>query len=86
MQLFLLVIAHAGAMGHRGQAATRAALTGTYSWRNVTEDVALFVRQCLKCMCVGNGKVPRPLAYRVVDEVQEVPEASLARLRENAFI
>ncbi|RHZ03186.1 hypothetical protein DYB31_013378 [Aphanomyces astaci] len=25
-------------------------------------------------------------AYRVADEVQEVPEASLARLRENAFI
>ncbi|RHZ22496.1 hypothetical protein DYB37_013479 [Aphanomyces astaci] len=40
-QLTLLVIAHAGAMGHRGQAATRAALTGTFSWRNVTEDVAL---------------------------------------------
>ncbi|KAF0707151.1 hypothetical protein AaE_013747 [Aphanomyces astaci] len=60
-QLTLLVIAHAGAMGHRGQAATRAALTGTFSWRNVTEDVALFVRQCLQCMCVGNGTVPRPL-------------------------
>ncbi|RLO04635.1 hypothetical protein DYB28_007680, partial [Aphanomyces astaci] len=111
-QLTLLVIAHAGAMGHRGQAATRAALTGTFSWRNVTEDVALFVRQWLPC--VGNGTVPRPLgetrhaklgagkapitamtmlppghslsAYRVADEVQEVPEASLARLREDDFI
>ncbi|RHZ08593.1 hypothetical protein DYB31_007962, partial [Aphanomyces astaci] len=111
-QVTLLVIAHAGAMGHRGQAATRAALTGTFSWRNVTEDVALFVRQWLPC--VGNGTVPRPLgetrhaklgagkapitamtmlppghslsAYRVADEVQEVPEASLARLREDDFI
>jgi len=61
LQLTLLVIAHAGAMGHRGQAATKDALAEVFTWRGMAEDINLFVGHCLQCMTVGTGTVPRPL-------------------------
>ena len=61
LQLTLLVIAHAGAMGHRGQAATKDALAEVFTWRGMAEDVNLFVGHCLQWMTVGTGTVPRPL-------------------------
>ncbi|KAH9092351.1 hypothetical protein LEN26_018494 [Aphanomyces euteiches] len=61
LQLSILVIAHAGAMGHRGMSATKTALMQRFTWKGIGEDAELFVRNCLQCMCVGSGVVPRPL-------------------------
>jgi hypothetical protein len=61
LQLSLLIIAHAGAMGHRGSGATRQSLAGVFSWKGLHQDAEAFVKGCLQCMCAGQGHVPRPL-------------------------
>ena len=45
LQLSLLVIAHAGAMGHRGVAATRTALQEIFVWTKMGVDVEAFVSE-----------------------------------------
>jgi hypothetical protein len=45
LQLSLLVIAHAGAMGHRGMKATEQALKETFCWVGLQDDAAVFVRK-----------------------------------------
>ena len=61
LQLSLLVIAHAGAMGHRGVVATRTALQEIFVWTKMGADVEAFVSECLHCNCVGGDMVPRPV-------------------------
>ncbi|KAH9143217.1 hypothetical protein AeRB84_012767 [Aphanomyces euteiches] len=61
LQWSLLIVAHAGSMGHRGVEATRTALMEKFTWRGISDDVAAFVSNCLQCMCNGPAMVPRPL-------------------------
>lgn len=61
LQLALLTIAHCGAMGHRGVIATRTGLMEIFTWRGIAKDVETFVGNCLQCMCLGAGFIPRPL-------------------------
>ena len=61
MRQRLLIIAHAGISGHRGQYATEKILSSVYFWKGMKDDVADFVRACLHCLSVKGGrKVPRP--------------------------
>ena len=61
LQLSLLVVAHAGAMGHRGGSATCQALKDHFVWMGMDNDVKAFVSNCLQCMCVAGEMVPTPL-------------------------
>jgi hypothetical protein len=61
LQLSLLVIAHAGAMGPRGMKATEQALKETFCWVGLQEDAAAFVGECLQCRCIDGEMVPRPI-------------------------
>lgn len=61
LQLSLLVIAHAGAMGHRGGVATKRALHTMFTWKGLPNDAEKFVANCSQCLSVGGEKVPRPI-------------------------
>ena len=50
MQTRLMVVAHAGAAGHRGQQTTMQALTVRYVWPDMKQQVWQFVRACLLCL------------------------------------
>ncbi|POM81780.1 Hypothetical protein PHPALM_204 [Phytophthora palmivora] len=60
LQQRLCIIVHAGAMGHRGIAATTQGLKQVFSWGSLAVDVQTFVRNCLHCMTGGVKTVPRP--------------------------
>lgn len=63
LKVKLLVLAHAGAAGHRGSDATHAALSEEFTWIGMRKDVADFTDDCLLCIMARDGKrVPRPLA------------------------
>ncbi len=61
LQLSLLAIAHAGAMGRRGMKATEQALKETFNWVGLQDDAAAFVRECLQCRCIEGKMVPRTI-------------------------
>ena len=61
LQLSLFVIAHAGAMGHRGSAATKKVLWDKFHWKGMSADASEFVANCLQCLSVGGTMVPRPI-------------------------
>ena len=61
LQLSLMVIAHAGAMGHRGATATKKVLRDKFHWTGMTMDTSEFVANCLQCLSVGGTTVPRPI-------------------------
>ena len=57
----LLVIAHAGAAGHRGQRVTERDLKARFIWSELAQQVSEFVRQCLLCCKTrGGGGCPAP--------------------------
>ena len=61
LQLRLIIIAHCGSAGHRGQHATFTALSERFFWPNMRADVDEFLRQCLHCLPGKSGdRVPRP--------------------------
>ncbi len=60
LQLSLLVIAHAVAMGHRGVKATEQALKETFCWVGLQVDAATFIRECLQCRCIEGGGIGTP--------------------------
>ena len=65
----LLVIAHMGAAGHRGEQATWTALFQKFWWPKLREDVQVFVRDCIQCVKVAGGRViPRPLGEQIKAE------------------
>jgi hypothetical protein len=62
LQQRLLVIAHAGAAGHRGQTVTLQVLRAKFIWPNMEQQVRQFVRGCLLCCKTRAGTVvPPPL-------------------------
>lgn len=62
LQLSIICVAHTGHMGHRGADATLSTIRENYSWKFMKEDVNIFVKNCLGCICTRSGKhVPRPL-------------------------
>jgi hypothetical protein len=73
LQLSLLVIAHAGAMGHRGMKATEQALKETLCWAGLQDDAVAFVRECLQCRCIDGEMVPRPIGEVLHAVEQNVP-------------
>jgi hypothetical protein len=56
----LCIIAHQGAAGHRGVAATTQGVSNMFEWAAIKEDVKAFVNGCLHCLCVDGEMVPRP--------------------------
>ena len=56
----LLVIAHAGLAGHRGQDITVKRLTAQVWWPGIKEEILGFVRGCLLCLKTKGGKVEPP--------------------------
>ncbi|KAJ8558819.1 hypothetical protein ON010_g8630 [Phytophthora cinnamomi] len=65
LQTRLCVVAHAGAAGHRGVAATLKHLNDVFIWDGMDESVRNFVDGCLHCMRVDGTKVPRPFGEAV---------------------
>ncbi|CAM9997209.1 unnamed protein product, partial [Chrysoparadoxa australica] len=60
MHMRLMVVAHTGASGHRGIAATLLKLKDYY-WASMQADVKQFIQACLSCKDTGRGdKIPRP--------------------------
>ena len=63
----LMVIAHAGAAGHRGGQVTADALTERYWWDTVVDDVKTFQHTCLQCMKIAGGaSIARPQGEQLV--------------------
>uniref|UniRef100_H3H555 Reverse transcriptase n=1 Tax=Phytophthora ramorum TaxID=164328 RepID=H3H555_PHYRM len=60
LQQRLCVVAHAGASGHRGAAATLKSLSTCFFWPTMGPDVTTFVNECLHCMVAAGGRIPRP--------------------------
>ena len=50
LRLRLLVIAHAGGSGHRGEIPTLTALRQRYWWESLQKDVKVFVGDCLHAL------------------------------------
>ncbi|KAH9106104.1 hypothetical protein LEN26_001487 [Aphanomyces euteiches] len=48
-------------MGHRGGKATAKALKDVFYWSGMDDDVKMFVKNCLQCMCIDGEMVPRPM-------------------------
>lgn len=66
LQLWLCVIAHTSAAGHRGYEATSMALKQRFFWGTLTADFQSFVRSCLQCLStIGRTRVPRPFCPAV---------------------
>ena len=65
MIMRLLVIAHAGAAGHRGVEATLARFENNFVWKGMREDVTAFIRSCIHCISDGPTKIPRPFGKTV---------------------
>ena len=62
LQQRLLVIAHAGVAGHRGQMVALQALRAKFVWQNMEQQVRQFVRNCSLCCKTRAGTVvPPPL-------------------------
>ena len=57
LQQRLIVVAHAGAAGHRGQTVTLQGLRAKFVWTNMEEHVRQFVRSCLLCCKTRAGTV-----------------------------
>ena len=58
----IMVVAHAGAAGHRGSDVTQNLLRDRVYWPGMTEEVHTFLNGCLLCAKTQGGKVkPRPL-------------------------
>jgi hypothetical protein len=63
LQLRVIVIAHAGSGGHRGQETTAKLVRERFCWDNMQEDCNKFVASCLHCTTSrGALGVPRPAA------------------------
>ena len=52
----LLVIAYAGAAGHRGQQVTERDLKARFVWPNLVAQVREFVTKCLSCCKTRGGR------------------------------
>lgn len=64
LKLRILIAAHTGIGGHRGQRVTRAAVEGHFLWTKMKKDVHSFVGSCLHCLATAPGTtVPRPLGH-----------------------
>ena len=58
----ILVVAHAGAAGHRGMEPTINQLRTRFCWPGMEQQARAFIRQCILCVKTrGNKVVPRPL-------------------------
>ena len=62
LRVRLLVVAHAGAAGHRRKAVTWQQLQSRFTWPSMEEDMNEFLAACLLCVKTREGGlVPRPL-------------------------
>ena len=62
----LLVIAHAGAAGHRSISSTTEELEKRFFWANMRKDIKTFMQRCLLCVKTkGGGLVPRPQLHQL---------------------
>ncbi len=50
IQMKILVSAHCGASGHRGQESTENIVKEKYSWKTIPLDVGDFVKNCIHCL------------------------------------
>ncbi|KAH9150968.1 hypothetical protein AeRB84_006310 [Aphanomyces euteiches] len=60
LQQRLCIIAHQGAAGHRGVAATTEVLLSKFEWKVARSNVKAFIQGCLHCLCIDGEIVPRP--------------------------
>jgi Integrase zinc binding domain len=66
MQVRLMVAAHFGIGGRRGQATTKEILAQYFIWANMDDTIEKFVTSCLHCLSSAPGnKVPRPLGEAI---------------------
>ncbi|OWY99499.1 hypothetical protein PHMEG_00029487 [Phytophthora megakarya] len=65
LQQRLCIIAHAGASGHRGVAASLKRLSSSFVWDTMSTDMAVFVARCLNCLSTQGSKVRRPFGETV---------------------
>ncbi len=64
LQLKIIVISHAGSLGHRGQDATKSIVRENFWWASLDNDVDQLVRRCLHCIVSRSGKlISRPLSH-----------------------
>ena len=62
----LMIVAHAGAAGHRGTEITCQLLRERFYWPAMEQDVKSMLHQCLLCVKTRGGKVtPRPIGEAV---------------------
>jgi hypothetical protein len=62
----IMVVAHAGAAGHRGQRATLTLLRQRFHWPGMERDAREMVASCLLCAKTRGGQVqPRPMGQAV---------------------
>lgn len=67
LRMRLMVIAHAGAAGHRGGQVTMDALAERYWWDTVLDDVKTFQLTCLQCVKIAGGaSIARPQGEQLV--------------------
>lgn len=86
LRLRLMVVAHAGAAGHRGVNVTVQLLERQFFWPTLEADVQTFVRQCILCVKTRGGRmVPRPLGRQLEgqrpDEVIHMDYISLSKMQ-----
>ncbi len=59
----LMVVAHQGAVGHRGFNVTLKTLLKTVVWHGIKQDLKQFLSHCLHCLVTRPGeRIPRPFA------------------------
>ena len=69
LRLRLLVVAHAGAAGHRGSEVTERELCSRFWWEGCDDDVQAWARACLQCVkAAGGTTVPRPQGEQMIPE------------------
>lgn len=66
LQMKLIVVAHCGKAGHRGSDSTLSAVQSMFVWKEMRQDVEMFVRNCIHCMIgKGGNRIPRPYSCSV---------------------
>lgn len=63
LQSKILVLGHCGKVGHRGSRAKASMVKECFTWSNLEQDCAAFVRNCIHCITAFSGNsIPRPFA------------------------
>lgn len=62
LKIRFMIVAHAGTAEHRGEASTKIALRGEFTWDQIPQHVLALVATCVLCILVWTAKkIPGPL-------------------------